>query len=212
MTTLSGPGSLQCRRYPTQATSLAKRQRVGSPVFSVEVRRYEMARSIRKNRINARHEVGASQAVSIEAGAGTGDGLQVRHSSFTAVYDACVLYPAPLRDFLIRLDQHSHAQEKSLSVRAQSTRGRQYRRLALCTRWHSGNSTDHDPYRSAREAIDACFGPSRLSHQSASPAAMLVTRIDPPLLIKLARRGTDKRSWHVQRLSQYMYGDADVAV
>jgi hypothetical protein len=22
----------------------------------------------------------------------------VRHSSFTAVYDACVLYPAPLRD------------------------------------------------------------------------------------------------------------------
>jgi len=27
----------------------------------------------------------------------------VRHSSFTAVYDACVLYPAPLRDFLIRL-------------------------------------------------------------------------------------------------------------
>jgi hypothetical protein len=44
-------------------------------VFSVEGRRYEMARSIRKNRINARHEVGASQAVSIEAGAGTGDGL-----------------------------------------------------------------------------------------------------------------------------------------
>ncbi len=27
----------------------------------------------------------------------------MRHSSFTAVYDACVLYPAPLRDFLIRL-------------------------------------------------------------------------------------------------------------
>jgi predicted nucleic acid-binding protein len=27
----------------------------------------------------------------------------VRHSSFTAVYDACVLYPAPLRDFLMWL-------------------------------------------------------------------------------------------------------------
>jgi predicted nucleic acid-binding protein len=27
----------------------------------------------------------------------------VRHSPFTAVYDACVLYPAPLRDFLMGL-------------------------------------------------------------------------------------------------------------
>ena len=27
----------------------------------------------------------------------------MRHSPFTAVYDACVLYPAPLRDFLIWL-------------------------------------------------------------------------------------------------------------
>ena len=27
----------------------------------------------------------------------------MRHSAFTVVYDACVLYPAPLRDFLIRL-------------------------------------------------------------------------------------------------------------
>lgn len=27
----------------------------------------------------------------------------MRHSAFTAVYDACVLYPAPLRDFLICL-------------------------------------------------------------------------------------------------------------
>lgn len=27
----------------------------------------------------------------------------MRHSTFTAVYDACVLYPAPLRDFLIWL-------------------------------------------------------------------------------------------------------------
>lgn len=27
----------------------------------------------------------------------------MRHSPFTAVYDACVLYPAPLRDFLMRL-------------------------------------------------------------------------------------------------------------
>jgi len=27
----------------------------------------------------------------------------VRHSPFTAVYDACVLYPAPLRDLLVRL-------------------------------------------------------------------------------------------------------------
>jgi predicted nucleic acid-binding protein len=27
----------------------------------------------------------------------------VRHSAFTAVYDACVLYPAPLRDFLMWL-------------------------------------------------------------------------------------------------------------
>ena len=27
----------------------------------------------------------------------------MRHSSFTAIYDACVLHPAPLRDFLIRL-------------------------------------------------------------------------------------------------------------
>lgn len=27
----------------------------------------------------------------------------MRHSSFTAVYDACVLYPAPLRDFLMWL-------------------------------------------------------------------------------------------------------------
>ena len=27
----------------------------------------------------------------------------MRHSSFIAVYDACVLYPAPLRDFLLRL-------------------------------------------------------------------------------------------------------------
>jgi hypothetical protein len=27
----------------------------------------------------------------------------VRHSPFTAVYDACVLYPAPLRDFLMWL-------------------------------------------------------------------------------------------------------------
>jgi hypothetical protein len=27
----------------------------------------------------------------------------VRHSNFTAVYDACVLYPAPLRDFLMWL-------------------------------------------------------------------------------------------------------------
>lgn len=27
----------------------------------------------------------------------------MRHSPFTAVYDACVLYPAPLRDFLMWL-------------------------------------------------------------------------------------------------------------
>lgn len=27
----------------------------------------------------------------------------MRHSPFTAVYDACVLYPAPLRDLLVRL-------------------------------------------------------------------------------------------------------------
>jgi hypothetical protein len=27
----------------------------------------------------------------------------VRHSPFTVVYDACVLYPAPLRDFLMWL-------------------------------------------------------------------------------------------------------------
>ena len=27
----------------------------------------------------------------------------MRHSSFTAVYDACVPYPAPLRDFLMWL-------------------------------------------------------------------------------------------------------------
>ena len=27
----------------------------------------------------------------------------MRHSAFTVVYDACVLYPAPLRDFLMRL-------------------------------------------------------------------------------------------------------------
>jgi hypothetical protein len=27
----------------------------------------------------------------------------MRHSTFTAVYDACVLYPAPLRDLLMRL-------------------------------------------------------------------------------------------------------------
>ena len=27
----------------------------------------------------------------------------MRHSSFTAVYDACVLYPAPLKDFLMWL-------------------------------------------------------------------------------------------------------------
>lgn len=27
----------------------------------------------------------------------------MRHSAFTSVYDACVLYPAPLRDFLVRL-------------------------------------------------------------------------------------------------------------
>ncbi|MGY2208974.1 PIN domain-containing protein, partial [Pseudomonas tolaasii] len=27
----------------------------------------------------------------------------MRYSPFTAVYDACVLYPAPLRDLLIRL-------------------------------------------------------------------------------------------------------------
>lgn len=27
----------------------------------------------------------------------------MRHSPFTAIYDACVLYPAPLRDLLIRL-------------------------------------------------------------------------------------------------------------
>jgi NAD dependent epimerase/dehydratase family enzyme len=27
----------------------------------------------------------------------------MRHSPSTAIYDACVLYPAPLRDLLIRL-------------------------------------------------------------------------------------------------------------
>ena len=27
----------------------------------------------------------------------------MRHTHFTVVYDACVLYPAPLRDFLVRL-------------------------------------------------------------------------------------------------------------
>ncbi|WP_340619975.1 hypothetical protein [Xenorhabdus siamensis] len=27
----------------------------------------------------------------------------MRYSSFTAIYDACVLYPAPLRDFLMWL-------------------------------------------------------------------------------------------------------------
>ena len=27
----------------------------------------------------------------------------MRHSHFTVVYDACVLYPAPLRDLLMRL-------------------------------------------------------------------------------------------------------------
>ncbi|SAI21124.1 Uncharacterised protein [Bordetella ansorpii] len=27
----------------------------------------------------------------------------MRHSAFTVVYDACVLYPAPLRDFLMWL-------------------------------------------------------------------------------------------------------------
>jgi hypothetical protein len=27
----------------------------------------------------------------------------MRHSPFTAIYDACVLYPAPLRDFLMWL-------------------------------------------------------------------------------------------------------------
>jgi len=27
----------------------------------------------------------------------------MRNSAFTVIYDACVLYPAPLRDFLIRL-------------------------------------------------------------------------------------------------------------
>lgn len=30
----------------------------------------------------------------------------MRHSPFTVVYDACVLYPAPLRDFLQRQRAH----------------------------------------------------------------------------------------------------------
>lgn len=47
----------------------------------------------------------------------------MKHSSFTAVYDACVLYPAPLRDFLMwlalsgrfraRWSAHIHAEWKS---------------------------------------------------------------------------------------------------
>lgn len=33
------------------------------------------------------------------ASPGIGNGLRMRHSPFTVVYDACALYPAPLRDF-----------------------------------------------------------------------------------------------------------------
>ena len=36
----------------------------------------------------------------------------MRHSSFTAVYDACVLYPAPLRDFLMWLALSGHFRAK----------------------------------------------------------------------------------------------------
>lgn len=36
----------------------------------------------------------------------------MRQSSFTAVYDACVLYPAPLRDFLMWLALSGHFRAK----------------------------------------------------------------------------------------------------
>ncbi|WP_310352318.1 PIN domain-containing protein [Pseudomonas sp. BE134] len=36
----------------------------------------------------------------------------MRHSTFTAVYDACVLYPAPLRDFLMWLALSGHFRAK----------------------------------------------------------------------------------------------------
>jgi hypothetical protein len=51
-----------------------------------------------------RRDTASEQAMALR-GAGTGfkDRIRVRHSPFTAVYDACVLYPAPLRDLLMWL-------------------------------------------------------------------------------------------------------------
>jgi hypothetical protein len=47
----------------------------------------------------------------------------VRHSSFTAVYDACVLYPAPLRDFLMWLALSGRFRAKwSLEIHNEWTR------------------------------------------------------------------------------------------
>lgn len=56
----------------------------------------------------------------------------MRHSSFTAVYDACVLYPAPLRDFLMWLALSGHFRAKwSLEIHNEWKRNLLKNRLDL---------------------------------------------------------------------------------
>lgn len=65
--TFAGSGSFQRCRHPTPAACLPVCQCVGGPLRPVKICRHEMARSARKDWIDARYVVGILRAVSVYA-------------------------------------------------------------------------------------------------------------------------------------------------